>query len=349
MFFRKSSKPGTPEDAAALKHAALALAAALIEDTEPFAPYAMARMTDYGKVAGYASAYAEVRRDVLDFLDLCDALALDGRQARALSAPPGLTQKRLFNEAVFEREKDALLVLLRGAAGAIEAAPAAMVAERYAALRGGYHKAFEELLDRSGLDAASPSGPAHGEAGIGAATRDEPAPKSREAPSVDPALETAAAEAFGAARGKIYVSSRYSTGLRDQIATVLADAGLDPVTPGGAQAAGSVDFSKLERDLRDCAGGVFGLLPPTHGAIEALSTAERGEGANPLAPGLAEIALAERRMGRKVMILAQKGLVSQLPPRLRQQQIFTLNDREMNARELSHFRSVAARTPWITH
>lgn len=315
------------------KLAALALVDALIEDTEPFAPYAMAAMREYGKVAGYAPAYEELRADVLGFLRLMAELGLrevaagQGRAPleEAASLPP-LTPNRLISHEFFEREKAVLLAALRHGAAVFEAAPDGELNRRYAALDGAARDAFRRLLHRSGLDP-----------NLARAAEGEPAA---------PLLATAVAAAAGG-REKIYVSSRYSQKLRDQIAEVLAEGGLDPVTPTAAPASFPLDLARVERDLRGCAGGVFGLAPPAQRA--AAETAEQDRSSRALAPGLAEIAMAERQMGGNLIILAQERLVPQLPARLRARPIFRLRAREMDAEELTEFRSVTARTPWLAH
>ena len=67
-----------------------------------------------------------------------------------------------------------------------------------------------------------------------------------------------------------------------------------------------------------------------------------------LATTFDEILLAETKMGRHLLILAQERLASRLPDQLRDKPIFTMRDKEMDDVEFSLFKTVASRTPWLT-
>ncbi|MEM9725436.1 MAG: hypothetical protein AAF909_08245 [Pseudomonadota bacterium] len=318
---------------------ASALAQALIEDLQQFTPFGMAAMSEYGKVGGYAPGYQEVRADALDFLDLCHAASFRAG-AEETARLPEITPGRAFNEAFFARERETIASGLHAAQTELSATSDDGVHRAFIGLEDEYQRHFEFLLHRSGLDAPD----------LAASDADRAVLAESGGPFAGAGLSPGS-EAGGPAR--VYVSSRYSAQLTDQIAEVVAQFGLDPViTP----ASGSLDLAKVERDLRECVGGVFGLLTPEQGADGAAPAASPPRpgatlgaafGERALSPGLAEVALAERHMGRHLMILAQREIVPRLPTRLRSRPIFTLRRRSMDPTEFSEFKSVAAQTGWL--
>lgn len=286
------------------KSLAVALAEALAEDLSPFSAFSMASMAEYGKVGGYADPYLEVKRDALAFLDLCAAIGLPSG-LRDVEALPNLASNRLMNEGFFDRERETLMTALAIAEAALRSEPDDALSRRHGALEGSLRRRFEVLVHRSGLDPEALTAPV------------------RSGPS-----------------DKIYVSSRWSSRLRDQLADCLSDAGLDPILSADAPSAAQ-DLDQAARHMRACGGGVFALTPPdaTQGAPSLTDGA--------LASGVAEISIAERQLGRRLMILAQERLVPRLPERLRDKPIFTLANGAMDEIELSLFRTVASRTPWL--
>lgn len=287
------------------KTLAVALAEALIEDLLPFTPYSMAVMADYGKVGGYAATYVEVRDDAEAFLDFCGALQL--RERVSVPVLPELVLDRLMREEFFLAEQDALLDALKRAASALRTEAEAPLEHRARRLDREQRRMFDRLLHRGGID---------------------PSMVLNEPQSAHPGGE------------KIYVASRHSVRLRDQICSYLADTGRDPVlAPESID--GAFDPDLAARDMARCVGGVFGLTPPKFGGSAGIPLDER------LASTFDEILLAEGQLGRRLMILAQEKVATRLPERLRDKPLFTMREQEMDDTELSLFKTVASRTPWL--
>ena len=284
---------------------AVALAEALIEDLHAFTPFSMAVMADYGKVGGYAQPYLEVRDDAEAFLDFCGALQLRDRVA-----PPNLPDlvvDRLMREEFFVAEQTDLLDALKRAASALRAEAEAPLEHRARKLDRDQRRLFDRLLRRGGID---------------------------------PAMVLSEPHAALAGGEKIYVASRHSVRLRDQICNYLSDAGRDPVlAPESID--GVFDPALAARDMALCVGGVFGLTPPKFSGSAGIPLDDR------LATTFDEIFLAEGHLGRRLMILAQEKVASRLPARLRDKPIFTMREQEMDDTEFSLFRTVASRTPWL--
>ena len=287
------------------KMLAAVLAEALIEDLQPFTPFTMAVLADYGKVGGYAPDYIEVKRDATAFLALCDTLGL--RNAQPPFDLPELVADRLIKEDFFHAELDALQSALKQAASAIRTEDPRELERRARALDAGSRSLFDHLLHRGGIDPnellSRPPGPFVG-------------------------------------GEKIYVASRHSARLRDQICGYLSDRGLNPIVAAETRA-GLLDADRAQRDMSECSGGVFGLTPPKHTAHGAIPLDHR------LAVAIDEILLAETKLDRKLLILVQERMAEKLQDRLRDKPVFTMRDREMDEVEFSLFQSVASRTSWL--
>lgn len=288
------------------KKLSLSLAEALIEDLQPFTPFSMAVMAEYGKVAGYAPAYFEVRRDAQGFLRLCEILGLPGAYVEALALPE-LSPGRLIREEFFQGEKQALMEALTDLAAQIGDESEALLEDRVGAREPEFRRYFDKLLTRSGIDPQL------------LLTEARPTPPGGE---------------------KIYVAARHSAPLRDQLCGFLAESGFDPIV---APSRSAFDADRVARDLASCIGGVFGVTPPDGPAGAGAMAFEQL-----YSDILAEISLADSRMGRRLMILAQERLVQRLPDRLRDRSLFTMRDREMDELEFTLFKNVASRTPWLS-
>lgn len=287
-----------------------ALAEALIEDLSRFTPFSMAVMSEYGRVGGYAETYLELKLDILGFLDLCAELRLQ-LDLRAVEDLPELVPDRLMREEFFIYEQATLIHALQDAELALGAAAEGQLEAQARALDRDFRRRFDQMLYRSGLDPDEILGQRRSDAPRGA---------------------------------RIYVTSRYSARLLDQVCGFLAESGLDPiVAPTGG--AGQFDLDRAAREMDGCAGGVFGVTRP-----DLAATRQSGELASEklIADTMAEISLAERRMGRRQMILAQERLAALLPDLVRNRPIMTMRDIAMDEIEFSLFKTVASRTPWLT-
>lgn len=350
----------------------------LVDELRAHSPFTMARLAEYGKVGGYATRYAALRAEISEVcFALADALpAFDPGPLKRLPPPP---VRRILVETFFLDEQTALIGVLADAKAAVAATPTVVFEEALMRLDRRRAARLEEAIGRSGVRSALPPPEPQSPRPARPAQTPEKRPEPRLAPDAPPprrlagrvgrdrrppetgAPEPGAAPSDGAS---IYVSSRFAPELGEQISAFLSIKGLRPVpaagalngagrrangagavSSGGAPRAGAVDLHRAEAAIRSCAGGFFSLVLP---GVDAVSTGGRALSlSDALAVCLPELSVAQRHLGRRMVIIARRDSLAALPGELRAHPIFALHSSVMNDQEFSTFVSMAARTSWL--
>lgn len=308
-----------------------ALGEALASDLRDLSPYNMAAIAGYGRVGGYAPDYAELRRDVFEYFDVCRS-ALDSADfAGAYDLPP-LVRNRTMVERFFLEERDTLLSALRNLMRAAGAASETRLSAQLSVAEPMVKDQFTYLLRRAGVK-IEPAG----------------------------ARSPAGARNKAAAPEAVYVASRLPAELGEQISDRLLDSGFEPIGPGAEQRGGRVelDIVRASAQLARASGGVFGVraraAAPSRALTARLTTASEAprraahraaremQRPAPLG-GLIELSLAERRIAPQMMIVATPGASVDAPARLERKPALAVKHDAMDASELQRFDALASET-----
>lgn len=141
----------------------------------------------------------------------------------------------------------------------------------------------------------------------------------------------------------VYVSARIPVSLARQIVPAIRLAGMAPVTPLREEAAsGGGDWSVVKRHIEGCTGGVVCFLDQVGAAAE--SGIARLE--SRLSDMLHEIAEADRRFPKRLLVVTRENAGLKTPDALRDKAIFALKGETMDLGERDRFGALIMRHSW---
>ena len=274
----------------------------LISDLQSIDIFNMVEIYEYGKVRGYSDEYADVKKDLLTALQLYEDMS-GLPAADAVRALPELVRQRPLNKALLSHERATLLHAMETVLNDLSAAQPAQIETQIARL---------PQVDQTRLNAMMT------ELGV---FEDVTAVTNRE---------------------KIYISSRASPPLQEQLIRIVGHLGMTPVlrTESATVLSEEGARQRMAFEIEACRGGVIGLIHDrTHQAADA-------EPANRLAETLFEIDAAERRFPDRFMLIAQHRAMDRLPRTLRGKPIFSLSSEVMDESEQMRFAAIISRQIW---